>query len=370
MILARIFSLAVKEFLAMMRDKKSRIIVLLPPLVQLIVFSYAATFDLSHLSLAVYDQDGGPAARQLIADFSGSTVFDITARLSRDTQIAPQIDSRRALMVLHIGPRFSTDLAAHRSAPVQLVIDGRDSNTALIAYGYANHIVQRFNEAWGSTHGWSDSPATLVQRAWFNANLESRWFIVPGLVAVITMVVVTMIASLSVAREREQGTFDQLLVTPLRPMEILAGKALPGFLIGFVEASLIVLVAVFWFHVPLRGSLAALYLGLTLFLLSVIGVGLMLSSIAATMQQGLMGGFLFLFPAVILSGFATPIANMPAAVQYITYIDPLRYFLIIVRRVFLEASPASALITQYGPLLAIGMLTMTAAALLFRRRLY
>lgn len=370
MIVRRIFSLAIKELLAIMRDKKSRIVVLLPPLIQLVVFSYAATFDLSHLSLAVYDQDGGQAARELIADFSGSSVFDITARLRRDAQIAPEIDSRRVLMVLHIGPRFSADLESHRSAPVQLIIDGRDSNTALIAYGYANHIVEQFNESWADAHRWTKTPATLVQRAWFNANLESRWFIVPGLVAVITMVVVTMIASLSVAREREQGTFDQLLVTPLRPMEILAGKALPGFLIGFVEANLIIFVAVFWFQVPLRGSLGALYLGLALFLLSVVGVGLMLSSIAATMQQGLLGGFLFLFPSVILSGFATPIANMPTAVQYITYLDPLRYFLIIVRRIFLEATPADALLTQYGPLLAIGALTLTAAALLFRRRLY
>jgi len=369
-VLRRIFALAFKELLAIMRDRKSRIIVLLPPLVQLVVFSYAATFDLSHLNLAVYNQDTGPAARELVAAFSGSNVFHVAARLNREAQIAPAIDSRRALMVLHIGPRFSADLASHRSAPVQIIVDGRDSNTALIAYGYASHIVQQFNERWERAHGAAAAPATLVQRAWFNTNLESRWFIVPGLVAVITMVVVTMIASLSVAREREQGTFDQLLVTPLRPMQILAGKALPAFLIGFVEANLIILVAIFWFQVPMRGSLGALYLGLALFLLAIVGVGLMLSSVAATMQQGLMGGFLFLVPAVILSGFATPIANMPAAVQYVTYLDPLRYFLIIVRRIFLEATPTRLLVLQYAPLIAIAAVTLTAAAALFRRRLY
>ncbi len=370
MMLRRILALAWKELLDILRDRQSRVVVLVPPLIQLVVLSYAATFDLSHLRLAVYNQDRGAASRQLVADFAASPSFDIQSRLSRDSQIAPVIDDRKALMVLHIGRHFSDDLAARRSAPVQLIIDGRDSNTALIARGYASQIVQRFDTRWAADHGWPHPNAVIIERAWFNANLESRWFIVPGLVAVITMVVVTMMSSLTVAREREQGTFDQLLVTPLRPAEIMLGKALPGLLIGFLEANLIILATVFWFEVPLRGHLAALYLGLVLFLFAIVGIGLMLSSIASTMQQGLMAGFLFLFPAVILSGFATPIANMPEAVQYLTLIDPLRYFLVIVRRVFLQATPPSLLLAQYLPLMAIAAVTLTAASVLFRRRLH
>lgn len=370
MTLQRIIALAWKELLDIMRDRQSRLVVLVPPLIQLIVLSYAATFDLSHLRLAVYNQDPGIASRQLIADFAASNSFDIESHLRRDGQIAPVIDSRKALMVVHIGPRFSANLQDRRGASVQLIIDGRDSNTALIAQGYAEQIVQQFNRRWSALHGWRQPSAVIVDRAWFNANRNSHWFIVPGLVAVITMVVVTMMSSLTVAREREQGTFDQLLVTPLRPAEIMFGKALPGLLIGFLEANLVILATVYWFQVPLRGHLGALYLGLVLFLFAVVGIGLMLSSIAATMQQGLMAGFLFVFPAVILSGFATPIANMPVAVQDLTFLDPLRYFLIIVRRVFLQATPASMLVTQYVPLLAISVVTLTAASIMFRRRLY
>jgi ABC-2 type transport system permease protein len=207
-------------------------------------------------------------------------------------------------------------------------------------------------------------------RAWFNPTLSSRWFIVPGIVGLLTLVVTLVVTALSVAREREAGTFDQLLVTPLRPVEILIGKSLPGLLIGLIQGSLIILVAMFWFDIPLRGSLGALYLGLGLFLLSAIGVGLMISSLAITQQQGLLGAFLFLVPAVILSGFATPIENMPHAVQLLTYLDPLRYFMIVLRGVFLEGSSYALLVHQYWPMAVIGLASLTLAGWLFRHRMY
>jgi ABC-2 type transport system permease protein len=206
-------------------------------------------------------------------------------------------------------------------------------------------------------------------RAWFNPNLQSRWFIVPGIVGLLSLVVVIVVTALSVAREREQGTFDQLLVTPLRPVEILLGKGLPGFIIGLVEATVIILVVVFWFEIPLRGSLGALYTGIMLFLLSAIGVGLMISSFAVTQQQGLLGGFLFLVPAVILSGFATPIANMPHMVQAITLFNPLRYFMVVLRGVFLEGTPLHLLINQFWPMAVIGLATLSLAGWLFRHRM-
>ncbi len=196
-----------------------------------------------------------------------------------------------------------------------MILDGRDSNTALITLGYARTILRNFNTQWARQHGQPGPPARLEVRSWFNPNLQSRWFIVPGIVGLLTLVVTMLVTALSVAREREQGTFDQLLVTPYHPWEILIGKAVPGFIIGTLEATLIILATVYWFQVPLQGNVATLYLGVLLFLMSAIGVGLMISSLSVTQQQGLFGAFLFLVPAIILSGFSTPIANMPPAIQ-------------------------------------------------------
>ncbi len=366
---ARIWALAVKEFLAILRDKKSRFVLIGPPLIQLLVFGYAATFDLHHIPYAVYNRDPGFASRELLGDFQGSRAFRRVATLTRDGQIAPLIDREKALLVLQIGPRFTEDLLRHRPAPVQVIIDGRDSNTATIALDYVNSILLAFDARWARDHHWGRPPTQLVTRAWFNPNLRSRWFIVPGIVALLTLVVTLLVTGLSVAREREQGTFDQLLVTPMTPWEILAGKALPGILVGAVEGTFITLMAVFWFGVPFLGSVLALAVGMLLFLLAAVGVGLMISSLSTTQQQGLLGVFLFLVPAIILSGFATPIANMPAAVRVLTYANPLRYFLVIVRGAFLEGDGLRALGSQYWPLAIIAGLSMTAAAWLFRRRL-
>lgn len=366
----RIFALVKKELLTLLQDKRSRFVVIGPPLLQLLVFGYAASFDLNHVSLAVYNEDGGAASRQLIARFEGSPNFRLVRNVQSHAEIAPLIDNKEALLLLHIGPQFGRDLTIGTPAPLQVIIDGRDSNTALIALNYVRTIVTDFNQSWTRDHNLQGPPATLQIRAWFNPNMESRWFIIPGIVGLLTLVVTMVVTSLSVAREREQGTFDQLLVTPLRPTEILIGKALPGVIIGLFEATLIITVAVFWFDVPLRGHLLTLYTGVLLFLLSAIGAGLMISSLAVTQQQGLLGAFLFLVPAIILSGFATPIANMPAIVQKITLIDPLRYFMVILRGVFLEGTPFHLLIDQFWPMAVIGVCTLAIAGWLFRHRMY
>lgn len=366
----RIFALMIKEFLALLKDKKSRTVIIVPPLIQLFVFSYAATFDLREVAYAVYDEDKGEAARDLIAGFRGSPTFREAATITRDDQIAPLIDHKDVLIVLRIGQDFSRNLLAGDPASVQVIVDGRNSNTALIAFNYARSIVETFNTNWAQNHGLPASPASLEVRAWYNPNLESVWFIVPGVVGSLTLVVAMLVTALSVAREREQGTFDQLLVTPLRPLEILVGKALPGMIIGAFEGSLIIVFAILWFKVPLRGSIPTLYTGLFLFLLSAVGVGLFVSSLAVTQQQGLLGAFMCLVPSIVLSGFATPIANMPSLVQYVTYIIPLRYFIIILRSVFIEGTPFRLLIGQFWPMAVIGMVSLTIAASLFRRRMY
>lgn len=366
----RILALIRKEFLALLKDPKSRMVLIVPPLIQLLVFGYAATFDLKEVPYAVYNEDRGMAARDLLARFRGAPSFRQVAELGAAAEIAPLVDARRVLVVVRIGPTFSDDLLSGRPAPVQVIVDGRNSNTAMIALNYVRSIVDRFNRDWIASRGLAAPPARLETRAWFNPNLESRWFFIPGIIGLLTLVTTMLVTAMTVAREREQGTFDQLLVTPLRLPEILAGKVVPGLVIGTLQATVIMLLATLWFRVPFLGSLPAFYAGLVLFLLSGAGAGLFISSLAATLQQALLGAFLFMVPAVILSGFATPIANMPEVVQWLTLIDPLRYFLVILRKVFLEGAGFGLLLDQYWPMALIGLGSLALAGWLFRSRMY
>ncbi len=366
----RLFALVVKELLVLLKDPKSRWVLIGPPVIQLLVFGYAATFDLNHVPFAVYNEDRSGAARELVARFSGSPAFEEVARIQSDREVASLIDPGKVLMVLHIGRRFTRDLLRGRPGRVQLIIDGRNSNTALLVLGYASAVVAGFNARWTASRGGPPPPAVLDIRARFNPNLDSRWFIVPGIVALLTQAVTLLVIALSVAREREQGTFDQLLVTPMRPLDILLGKSLPGFIIGTLEAVFIAVVGVLWFEVPMRGGWLPFYTGVLLFLWSVIGVGLMISALSVTQQQALLGTFLFMVPSSLLSGFATPIANMPPLVQDLTYLNPMRYFLVVARGVVLRDASFATLLPQFWPMAVIGVVTSALAAWLFRRRLY
>jgi len=346
----QILSLIIKEFIAILGDKRSRMVIMVPPILQVLVFGYAATYNLNNIPFAVFNEDCVHASRSLIARFDGSPSFDRIATLESTKEIDPLIDSAEALLVIHIGQEFSDDLSAGRRPVVQLNIDGRNSNTALIAANDAQSIVGSFAyELLGSVNR-RGPDAVLVDRVWYNPNLLSRWLIVPGIVGLLTMVVTTMVTSLSIARERELG------------------KAISPYIIGVAEAGFIVLVAIYWFHVPFRGNLGTLFIGIACFLLSAIGVGLAISSIARTMQQGLLGAFLFLVPSVILSGFATPIANMPHLVQQLTLINPLRYYMVVLRGVFLEGATLSSLSSQLWPMLVIGIFNLAVAQWLFRHR--
>ncbi len=365
----RILALTIKEFLALLKDRKGRLVLVVPPLIQLLVFGYAATFELKQVPYAVYSEDRGNVSRDLLAAFRGSSSFNLVAQLQNEIRIAPLIESKQVLMVLRVGPNFSADLLSGRTSRIQIIVDGRNSNTAMLVVNYAGTIVKQFNGTWAASQG-SGMPVHIETRAWFNPNLESRWFFVPGIVGLLTLLVTMLVTALSVAREREQGTFDQLLVTPMSPVEILIGKALPGFLIGILEATLVTLAAVFWFKVPFLGSIATLYVGIFLFLLSAVGVGLMISSIAVTQQQGLLGAFFFMVPAIILSGFATPIRNMPAIVQDLTLVNPMRYFLVVLRGTFLQGMPFHLLIPELWPLAVIGIASLAIAGWLFRNRMY
>jgi ABC-2 type transport system permease protein len=364
----RVLALFIKELLAVLADPRGRWLLIGPPLIQLVVFGYAASFDLNHVPIAIYNQDRSQASRDLAARFAGSPTFTVEALLSSGRRVNELIDSRQVEAVVLIDRRFTRDLYRHVPAPVQVIVDGRNSNTGLLIEGYAGSILTAFSLAWSRAHGGNPPPAVLDARALYNQTLDSHWFIIPGIIALLTQVETLLVVGLSVARERELGTFDQLLVTPLRQLDILLGKGLPGLLVGLAEASIIIAATVLWFHVPLRGSLAALYLGLLLFVLAVTGIGLAISALSATQQQALLGAFLFLVPSIILSGFATPIANMPRWVRELTLLNPMRYILVIVRSVFLRGSGLGELLSQLWPMALIGIATLAAAGWLFRKR--
>jgi ABC-2 type transport system permease protein len=367
--LLRIRSLVQKEVLALVRDPRSRAILFLPALLQSFLFGYAATFDLNHAPYAVMDEDRSAASRDLIARLDGSGVFERAATITRAADIARTIDDRNALLVVRIAPDFSRKLAAGQPAEIQVIADGRNSNTAGTALGYISTIVEQLNADWRSTHGLAAPAISVTVRAWYNANLETSWNMIPGLIGTITLLQVLMLTALSVAREREDGTFDQLLVTPIRPTEIMIGKALPSTIIGLIQATIIFLVAQLWFRIPFAGDLVTLYTGLVLFVIAAVGIGLFVSSLVSTMQQAMLFSFVLLMPFVLLSGLATPIGNMPEIFQLVTFVNPLRYAIDITRRVYLEGATLGQLVGDLWPMLAIGAVTLPVAAWMFRNRL-
>jgi ABC-2 type transport system permease protein len=367
----RIFALIRKELLAVLKDPRARFTILVPPMMQCLIFGYAASYDLSDVPYAVLNQDGGPISYDLLARIDGSGVFHRVADLQREADIATTIDDRLALLVIQFPQDFERKLRTGQSANLQVISDGRNSNTAGTAVLYVGTVVDAFNSEWLSSHNPSQSgPAMqMVARAWFNPNLETRWMMIPSLIGTLTMMQTMLLTAMSIAREREQGTFDQLLVTPFRPAEIMAGKAIPSVMIGTVQATTVLMVAQLWFRIPFAGSFATLYAGLGVFLLAAVGIGLFLSSLVATMQQAMLFSFVVILPFSLLSGLTTPIANMPLVLQYFTYVNPLRYAIEITQRVYLESATLGQLVPDLWPLAAIAAVMLPAAAWMFSRRL-
>jgi ABC-2 type transport system permease protein len=370
----RILALARKELLAILKDPRGRFTLFVPPIIQCLIYGYVATYDLNDVPYAVLDQDRSAASRELLARFDGSGVFRRVADLYRAADLKTFIDDRRALLVFQIQPDFQRRLLLGQPADVQVIADGRNSNTAGTALSYVGNIVAAFNADWRAAHpvAAAAGPAEGVRattRAWFNPNLETRWHMIPSLIGTLTLLQMLLLTAMSVAREREQGTFDQLLVTPFRPAEIMAGKALPSLLIGTIQATTILLVAQFWFRIPFAGSFATLYAGLGLFLLAAVGIGLLVSSVAATMQQAMLYSFLLMMPFALLSGLATPLSSMPRALQYVTLVNPLRYAIEIAERVYLEGASLQLLVPDLWPLALMGLVTLSAASWMFRHRL-
>ncbi len=365
----RILFLIVKELLAIWRDPRSRAILVVPPIVQLVVFAFAMTQEVTSVRMGVLNRDLGVQSRDLIARFASSSYFAEVRPVAGEPAARRAIDSGDDILVLEIGEDFSRDLAAHRASSVQLLLDGRRSNAAQIVEGYAERIIAQYNQDLLAAAGGPKPKTVLVSRAWFNPNLTSRWGTVPALIGALTMLLGMVVTALSVARERELGTFEQLLVSPLRPVEILIGKAVPAFLIGIGEASAILLIAVFVLGVPFLGSVALLYAGMAVYLVAVIGVGLFISSLVSTQQQAILGAFTFFAPAILLSGFVTPVENMPDWLIPLTLVDPMRYFTVIARGVFLKAMPAAEVAHNLWPMALIAAFTLSAAVWQFGRRL-
>lgn len=364
----RILALIRKELLANLKDPRSLGALLIPPVLQCIIFGYAATYDLNNVPFGVLDHDHSAASGELLARFDGSPAFHREANLQGVSEIRKFIDNRRGLFVIVIEEGFEEHLLSGRPAVVQFIGDGRNSNTAGVALGYVNAIVADYN-----THRDPQFPSVRVRvagRAWYNPNQETRWNMIPALIGAITMMQTLMLAAMSVAREREQGTFDQLLVTPFRPYEIMIGKAIPAMLIGLVQATNVLLVAQLWFRIPFAGSFLTLYAGLILFLFASVGIGLFASSISANMQQAMMYAFVIVMPFLLLSGLTTPVRNMPPAMQYYTVINPLRYAIDITQRIYLEGAGFTHLLPEMGALCGLAAATLTGSAWMFRRRLF
>ncbi len=364
----RLKSQIVKELLSFLRDPKSRMVLIGPPLVQLLVFSFAATLEVRNIDIAVLDQDAGRASYELLARIEASSfVRDIVSVYSTG-ELTDLMNQGEVLVAVHIPADFSRNVAAGRPAGAQLLVDGRRANSGQIAAGYLSAVIAGIEGRDFAAPASSASPGIAV-RNWFNPNLSYQWFIVPGLAAILAMLTALLVTGLSIAREREMGTFDQLLVSPASPIEIVIGKMVPALIIGTVLALLMVAAGVFLFRIPFSGSLTLLLLSLIVFILSVVGVGLMLSSISRTQQQAILGVFAVAVPVILISGFATPVENMPYALQLLAEASPLKHFLIIVQGSFLKALPPGEVFANLWPMAVIAVATLSTAVVIVQRRL-
>ncbi len=379
----RILVILRKELIQALRDPRMRVLLFLPPMIQLLVFGFAVNLDVDHARIAWMDMDRTPLSRDLRERFEGSARFDVVALPHNEVEVHQVLDRGNAEAVIRVLPNFERDIHRGKPTEVQILIDGTNSNTASIVGSYAGEIIAEFSS--DVTAGQQNvriltrSPNSAANmafpsvpartRVWFNPDLHSRNYFVPGVVANIIMMVTLMLTALAIVREKEIGTMEQLMVTPIRPIELRLGKTLPFAVVGLLDVVLITAAALLVFHIPLRGSPLLLLFCSVLFLMTSLGAGLFLSTVSQTQQQAMMANFFFSTPAFMLSGFAFPIRNMPVAVQYLTYLNPLRYFIEIVRGIFLKGVGASVLWPQMVALFVYGVTVLGLSALRFHKTL-
>ena len=375
--LARLKQMLIKEFIQVFRDKRTRFVLFGPPIIQMLVFGYAATFEIHHVPTVVLDLDHSQESRELISRFTSSPYFDVQHQLTDYRQIGDLIDQGKATVGIEINAGFAQSLRKGQTAPLQVIVDGTNSNTALIASGYVTQIALGFSQEYQQDRIYRISPQTveeipsvqLEQRPWYNPDLRSRWFFVPGIIGSLTLVLVVTLTAFAVVREREIGTLEQIMVTPIRPAEFILGKTLPFFLIGLFDVSLIGTVGTLWFQVPFRGQILVLLAGAILFLLCMLGVGLLISTVSSTQQQAMVTSFFFIMPAITFSGFGFPISTMPQWLQYFTYLSPLRYFLVVLRGTYLKGVGMEILWPQMLAMGTLGISLLIIAVLRFHKAL-
>ncbi len=354
----QLLALIKKEFLAIWSDKKSRAIIIIPPLIQLLLFSFAVTLEVKNISLGILDRDNSTESQELVRKLSYSTTFTHIYRLTSEKELTHYIDTQKVLATLYIPQNFSKKLDSGEPVSLQIIADGRKSNTAQIAQAYIQRTFLSLYPA----------DDIMVNRNWYNPNLDNFWWIVPNLMGTLSMIIALMLTSLSVARERELGTFEQIMVSPISPTVLILGKTIPPLMISMIEASVIFFAATTFFGVPFMGSWVLLYLGLFAFLLSIIGLGLFISSISSTQQQGILGAFVLVVPYILMSGFATPVENMPSWLIPVTDIISLKYFLLLLKGVFLKDISFDIAIELILPMFALGIISLLFASWMFRRK--
>jgi ABC-2 type transport system permease protein len=363
----RLAAQIVKELLSYFRDPAQRLSLFGPPLIQLFVLSSAGTLEVSNVDIAVFNEDSGAASHEMIERIAAAHFVHEIVVVERQASITQMIDQRKVLAGIHFSPDFSRDVAAGRPASFQVLIDGRRANAGQITLSYLQTIAGDFGaEIAGASFAGTPQPQV---RNWFNENLLYFWFFVPGMLGVLVMFLSLVPTATSIAKERELGTFDQLLVSPSTPLEIVIAKSVPSFVVGTLLASMMIATSIYIFRIPMLGSLPLLMGCVMLFILSVVGIGLMLSSICATQQQAILGSFAIAYPLILTSGFATPFENMPHWLQIVAQASPLKHFLIIIQGSFAKAMPPADILANAWPLVIIAVVTMSLAIVIVKRKL-
>lgn len=373
----RIHQLLTKEFIQTLRDPHTRFILFGPALIQMFVFGYAATMEIKHVRLAVLDQDNTQESRELISHFAASRYFSISNYATQRDDLRTGIDRGDFLLGIEIDSGFAQRLRNGQGAEVQVIVDSSNSNTALVAMSYLNQVGATFAQDFQIDSLRRTAPqlagfvpqVTLEARPWFNEGLLSEWYFVPGVIGNLLLIQIMNLTAFAVVREREIGTLEQVMVTPIRRWEFILGKTVPFFLIGCFDATMLALVGTLWFGVPLRGNLAVLEIGVMVFLLAALGLGLLLSTLARTQQQAMITAFFFTMPMTSLSGFGTPVSSMPVFFQRLSYFNPLRHVVLILRSIFLKGVGLEVLWPNLLLMACFGGLTLTVSVLRFRKSL-
>lgn len=368
----RIRELVRKEFIQFFRDKRNRALLFVAPLIQILVFGYVVNYDIRNIRVALLDYSRTYESRSLIDAFTGNNIFHITHNLTGDKQVADLLLRGTVDMVITIRPDFASLIRKGQTAPVQIIADGSMSNMAAMRIAYASSVLDKFNretlrQLYPREMSYGKIDARV--RTWYNPNLDSQHFFVPGIVAFVVMLTALLLTSIAIIREKESGTMEQLIVTPLKSYEFIMGKTIPYIIVALLQMTLVVVFAIFWFEIPLKGSILLLFFTTFLFLLSTLGIGLFISTISRTRQQAMMTTFFFLLPFLMLSGFIFPIASMPQVVQWLTYLNPLRFFLVIIRGIFLKGVGIEILWPQCVALTILGIIVFSGAISLFKKRL-